>query len=245
MIADQVPSGTRLADIGSDHALLPTYLAQRGIISYAVAGEVNPGPLGAAKRQVKETGLSGKIDVRGGNGLEVIEPGEVDVITIAGMGGALIVSILEAGKTKLDGVQKLILQPNVGEEHVRRWLDQQGWQLVSEMILEEDGKIYEILTAEAPSEESVKHNERLYRNRILSDQVIVGKDRLYQMGPFLLDAPKEVWFQKWESELDKFEMICHQLALSEAEASKVKSSSIAQEIQEIREVLACLQKAKL
>lgn len=244
MIADRVPVGSKVADIGSDHALLPTYLTQQGIILFAVAGEVNPGPFEAATRQVLESGLSKKISVRSGDGLAVIEAGEVNVVTIAGMGGSLMASILEAGKHKLLGVTHLILQPNVGEDHVRRWLLEQGWKLDSETILEEDGKIYEILTATAALDEDNDALEVLYAERQLPGGIVVTKDRLLQMGPYLMNEAPEVWFTKWESELKKLAMIEGQLGLSSADASVAKAEQVSQEIKEIKEVLACLQKVK-
>ncbi|MDQ0887219.1 tRNA (adenine22-N1)-methyltransferase [Paenibacillus sp. V4I9] len=244
MIADRVPLGSKVADIGSDHALLPTYLAQQGIILFAVAGEVNPGPFEAATRQVLESGLSKKISVRSGDGLAVIDAGEVNVITIAGMGGSLMASILEAGKHKLQGVTHLILQPNVGEDHVRRWLLQQGWKLESETILEEDGKIYEILTAIAVPDEEKHTLGVLYAERQLPGGVRVSKERLLQMGPYFINEAPEVWFTKWESELKKLAMIEEQLQLSSAEASVAKAEQVGQEMKEIKEVLACLQKVK-
>jgi tRNA (adenine22-N1)-methyltransferase len=246
LIADRVPSQSRLADIGSDHALLPSYLVQKEIVTFAIAGEVNPGPLEAATKQVREAALSDKIQVRGGNGLEVLTPGEVDAITIAGMGGSLIAMILEEGKEKLDGVSKLILQPNVGEEQVRRWLDSHHWLLESETIVEEDGKIYEILTA-LPKDtySNADKLEAIYQNAVIGDDTIVGKDRLLQMGPYLLKEASQVWHRKWQSELEKLDMIHRQLTLSAAGASKLKAESIRKEIEEIREVLAaCSLKAK-
>ncbi|MBP1961444.1 tRNA (adenine(22)-N(1))-methyltransferase [Paenibacillus aceris] len=244
MIADRVPLGSKLADIGSDHALLPTYLAQQGVIVFAVAGEVNPGPFEAATRQVLECGLSKKISVRSGDGLAVIEPGEVNVITIAGMGGSLMASILEAGKRKLEGVTHLILQPNVGEDQVRRWLLAEGWKLDAEAILEEDGKIYEILTATAGHAGDKSSQEALYAEHMLPGGVTVTRERLLQMGPYLMKEAPEVWFTKWESELKKLAMIEGQLKLSSADASVAKAEQIAQEIKEIEEVIACLQKVK-
>lgn len=95
-VASFVPKGAIVADIGSDHAYLPCYLVHKGIIQKAVAGEVVKGPYQSALKKVKEEGLENQITVRLADGLEAIESADhVDTITIAGMGGSLIVSILE------------------------------------------------------------------------------------------------------------------------------------------------------
>jgi tRNA (adenine22-N1)-methyltransferase len=242
-IADLVPKGSRLADIGSDHALLPTYLAERGMIVFAVAGEVNEGPYQAASKQVREAGLTERIDVRLGDGLAVLNSGEVDTITIAGMGGALIASILTAGLDKLEGVRTLILQPNVGEDAVRRWFVEHGWFLAKEHILEEDGKIYEVLTA-LRTHDPQRANAELYEPRRLDPNVVVESVLLLQMGPYLLEQASDAFVHKWLYELDKLERICGQLAQSDLEASRQKERDLRRTIREIEEVLGCLQKAK-
>ncbi|WP_284638715.1 tRNA (adenine(22)-N(1))-methyltransferase [Paenibacillus silviterrae] len=242
-IARQVPDGSRMADIGSDHALLPSWLAERGSITFAVAGEVNEGPRDAALRQVKAAGLQKLIDVRLGDGLEVIEPGEVDVITIAGMGGTLIASILEAGAAKLEGVRRLVLQPNVGEDNVRRWLVQHGWVLIQEQILEEDGKIYEILTAVPESAADIT-NLKLYEPFQLGENVKLSENRLLLMGPYLVREGSPVLIKKWEAEIKKLQMIERQLGQSDNPASREKERELQEEMHAIREVLACLPKVK-
>lgn len=243
MIAEEVPAGSRLADIGSDHALLPTYLAQRGAIVRAIAGEVNPGPLAAAQSQVNAAGLQKVIDVRGGDGLAVIAAGEADVITIAGMGGALIASILEAGRSKLGGVRRLILQPNVGESLVRRWLYDRGWVLIGERILEEDGKIYEILTA-VPATETAVTNEELYSPFTLPGGAVADRELLLQMGPYFLMEASSVWRVKWSRELDKLERIDRQMSQSDTEEARGKQAALKAEMKRIREVLKCTLKAR-
>jgi len=244
MIAGQVPQDSRIADIGSDHALLPTYLVQRGIATFAVAGEVNQGPFEAATKQVAQANLADVVSVRRGDGLAVIHPGEVDVITIAGMGGSLIVKILSAGESKLPGVKRLVLQPNVGEDQVRTWLLERGWVLVEEQILEEDDKIYEILTAERMAN-AEERNAALYPDTIrLSCGISITRERLIAMGPYLLKQADPVLFAKWELEIGKLERIVGTLRQSNLEASREKEDQLRQEIACIKEVLQCLQKDK-
>jgi tRNA (adenine22-N1)-methyltransferase len=248
LIADKIPKDSRVADIGSDHALLPVYLAEQKIIKYAIAGEVNPGPLEAAKEQVKQAGLQHMIDVRSGNGLAVINNNETDVITIAGMGGGLITQILSEGYSKLDHVKQLVLQPNVGEELVRIWLYKHDWFLIDEDILTEDNKIYEVLNA-VKMEEASKLNEELYSIHKLAAAApncvhLFSKERLFRMGPRLLSEPTDVFFLKWEREIEKLQKICKRLSLSNLETSKAKLKRFQQDIAELKEVLACLQKDK-
>lgn len=246
-VAGQVSIGSILADIGSDHALLPVYLLQRGIIVSAVAGEINLGPYLAAQKQVKEAGLQTSIAVRQGDGLEVLAAGEANVITIAGMGGQLIVHILSEGSSKLQDVKRLILQPNVGEEQVRRWLFEQGWFLIHEQIVEEDCKIYEIFTAERCDDPDTRNRE-LYRGRSFANGGFVSVNRMFAMGPYLLfDSNQEgirILKRKWEDEIRKLEKICESLLLSTLNASVIRLNQIQLEINEIKGVLQCLPKDK-
>src|SRR4051794_18662460 len=114
-LAKYIPNGSIIADIGSDHAYLPCYAFLHGLIRSGIAGELNAGPLHSAQETIEKYGLSSNISARLGSGLTVIEKGEADVITIAGMGGELIRQILDMGKDRLTEQTKLILQPNVAE----------------------------------------------------------------------------------------------------------------------------------
>lgn len=246
LLLEQVPAGSRLADIGSDHALLPSAAVESGVCVSAVAGEVNLGPFQAAEKQVREAGLSGSISVRLGNGLEVIMAGEVDVITIAGMGGGLISSILDKGKDKLAGVSKLVLQPNVGEDTLRQWLLQHGWVLEAEHMLEEDGKIYEILAAVPESIPGTYiTNEVLYRDYKLEGGPVLTGKWLLRFGPLLVKLAGPVFHRKWQIELEKMEMILRSLAKSELTSAEEKAEAIREDMKFIKEVLSCLPKVKL
>lgn len=219
-LAGFIPKGSVLADIGSDHAYLPCYAFMAGIIKNAIAGEVNKGPLNSAIETIEKYYLSLHISARLGSGLSVLEKGEADVVTIAGMGGELIRQILIDGKDRLTDQTKLILQPNVAENRVRAWLLAEGWTISSETILEEDSHIYEIIAA-----------ERRGQNPSLTEDEIL-------FGPILLKTKGETFLKKWRSELRKRERVLQSLQNAAHESDvEGRKRSIIEEMNRIREVL--------
>jgi len=220
-VASYIPKGSTLADIGSDHAYLPCYAYFKGLINKAVAGEVNEGPLRSARETIEKYGLSSHITARLGDGLSVIEKGEVNVITIAGMGGELIRHILENGKARLTGETKLILQPNVAESHVRTWLMDEGWTIAEEVILEEDGHIYEIIAA-----------DQLEKKAAYSEFELM-------FGPKLLHQKNDVFLKKWQSELKKRERVLQSLRHASPDNNVAeRKNAIEAEMNRIKEVLS-------
>ncbi|WP_416037903.1 tRNA (adenine(22)-N(1))-methyltransferase [Lactococcus formosensis] len=191
-VADLVKPNSRLLDVGSDHAYLPTYLVQREKIDFAIAGEVVKGPYQIARNNVTEQNLQGKIEVRFADGLAAFEENDnITSVVIAGMGGILISEILEAGKDKLSHVEQLILQPNNHEESLRSWLMDHDFVITSEKILLEAGKVYEIIVAEHGT---VELNETEL-----------------EFGPYLLQEKSEVFRQKWNKELNTLNKILERL----------------------------------
>ncbi len=214
LVASFVPQGAILLDVGSDHAYLPIELVEKGQIKGAIAGEVVEGPYQSAVKNVEAHGLKEKIQVRLANGLAAFEEADqVSVITIAGMGGRLIARILEEGLDKLANVERLILQPNNREDDLRIWLQDNGFQIVAESILEEAGKFYEILVVEA------------------------GKMKLsasdVRFGPFLSKEVSPVFVQKWQKEAAKLEFALGQIPEKNLEERQV----LVDKIQAIKEVL--------
>ncbi|ARK29347.1 tRNA (adenine(22)-N(1))-methyltransferase [Halalkalibacter krulwichiae] len=222
-VANYVPNGAKIADIGSDHAYLPCYLCIQDDKVTAIAGEVNEGPYQSAKKQVEKVNLENRIEVRKGNGLAVIEKGEVDTITIAGMGGGLIATILDEGKDKLIGVKKLILQPNVSADLIRLWLREHGWLLIAEEIIEEDEKIYEILVAE-PGDDTELYAEKT-------------KEKLL-LGPFLIQQRNETFKKKWSYEIANWKRILQEFEkATETDQVKQKRNELREQIQMVEEVI--------
>ena len=147
-IAAFVPHGTALADIGADHAYLAATLVMKGIAHRAVVGDLSAGACAAARRTALTQRLTREIDVRQGDGLSVLTPGEAESIVIAGMGGALIAEILSGAPAVLTSVQTLVLQPMNGAAKLRRWLYENGWDIVDETLARAGGHLYEIIRAE-------------------------------------------------------------------------------------------------
>ena len=214
MVASFVPQGAVLLDVGSDHAYLPIELMKEGRINRAIAGEVVAGPYQSAVKNVKEHDLEEKIQVRLANGLAAFEESDkVSVITIAGMGGRLISTILEEGLDKLVNVERLILQPNNREDELRSWLQEHRFQIVAESIQEEAGKFYEILVVEAGEMELSARDTRF--------------------GPFLSKEVSPVFIQKWQKEASKLEFALSQIPEKNHEERQV----LVDKIQAIKEVL--------
>ncbi|WP_035121720.1 tRNA (adenine(22)-N(1))-methyltransferase [Cohnella panacarvi] len=242
-LAEWVPQGARLADIGTDHALLPVFLAGSGQVELAIAGDVNAGPVEAARKQVRDAGLDTLVSVRLGDGLAVVEPGEVDSVSIAGMGGSLMVRILDQGISRLEGVNTLILSPHVAEEAVRRWLTAHQYGIDRETLIEEDGVIYSIIRAVKISDaaEARETAARLYDTGLLAPKLkSISPSLLYEMGPLLLREPTETFRRKWEQEIAKRERVILQLEHADAPEAAEKAKEWQEDVREIREVLACL-----
>ncbi|WP_086313616.1 tRNA (adenine22-N1)-methyltransferase [Enterococcus sp. 7F3_DIV0205] len=221
-VGELVPEQSRLADIGSDHAYLPVALVLQKKLDFAVAGEVVKGPYEAAQKQVRKNGLTDQITVRLADGLDAIEETDkITAVTICGMGGVLIRDILDAGWTnqRLQGNERLVLQPNIGEKPLRDWLTVHGYTIIEEDILEENNKIYEIIVA-ARQETRVAYSE---------------KERLF--GPILLKKQSPIFHKKWHGEVKQREAILAQLAKASGD-QQVRMQQIEKEIIEIQEVLS-------
>lgn len=151
LLADLVPQGARLADVGTDHGYVPVYLLQNGRIASAIASDINPAPLDHARRTAEEYGVK-RISFTLCAGLERITPNECDTILIAGMGGETIIDILSAAPWTCAGGHMLLLQPQTRVELLRAWLCDAGYTIAREHLVEDKGKLYVVLccTAGAP-----------------------------------------------------------------------------------------------
>jgi len=219
-VAAQVPAGARLADIGSDHGYLPVALMRRGAIVAAVAGEVALTPFRAAERTVRENRLEQRISVRLASGLAAIEPGDgITAISLCGMGGETIRDILDSGKARLTGQERLILQPNGGEQPLRQWLMDNGYRILGEEVLRENRFDYEIIVAERGA------------------PVTYSAEELY-FGPLHLQTRSAAFLSKWQRRLHLKQRTLRQFARARHGVPEDKARHLAEEARWISELLA-------
>ena len=148
--ADMVPRGARLADIGSDHAYLPIALCLENKIEYALASDINEGPVAAAVSNIHKNGLADRILAVRADGLDKTRDFAPDCITILGMGGELIVSILDKAEWVKDENITLVLQPMTHPEILAKYLAENGFGIIDEIIVRDgsrDDRIYRIISA--------------------------------------------------------------------------------------------------
>ncbi|WP_445178052.1 tRNA (adenine(22)-N(1))-methyltransferase [Pseudomonas sp. McL0111] len=219
-VAAHVPVGARLADIGSDHGYLPVALMRRGAIAAAVAGEVAMTPFRAAERTVRDNDLEQHISVRLASGLAAIEPGDgITAISICGMGGETIRDILEHGKSRLSGHERLILQPNGGEQPLRKWLMENGYCILCEELLRENRFDYEIIVAER------------------AGPVTYTAEELY-FGPLQMQARSPEFLAKWQRLLREKQKTLSSLARARQAVPEAKLQDTEQQARWISELLA-------
>jgi tRNA (adenine22-N1)-methyltransferase len=219
-VAAHVPAGARLADIGSDHGYLPVALMRRGVIAAAVAGEVALTPFRAAERTVRESGHAPGIKVRLADGLAAIEPHDrITAISLCGMGGETIRDILDSGKARLSGQERLILQPNGGEQPLRQWLMDNGYRILCEEVLRENRFDYEIIVAER------------------TGPVVYSAEELY-FGPLQMQVRSPAFLVKWQRMLRLKQKTLGHFARARQAVPEDKVQEIARQTRWITELLA-------
>lgn len=217
-VADMASGAVGLADIGTDHAYVPIYLAERGGLDHAVAMDVNRGPLMRAREHIRQHHLEDRIATRLSDGARELRPGEADTAVIAGMGGALTVRILAQGRENLRGVGALVLQPQSEVESVRRFLHREGYRIERENMVKDDGKYYPLMRAVPGAQEPWEDFEYRY-----------GRHLIRQKNPVLREF------------LEREEDICLRLARSLAQRS---GEHVRRRREQLDGDLALIQKAK-
>ena len=219
MVADMVTKGSVLADIGCDHGFVSIYLVEQGICNRVIAMDVNEGPLLRAKEHIEERGLTEYIDIRLSDGMEKLALGEADSILIAGMGGRLVIRILSDYIEKAKALKEVILQPQSELHLVRQFLTTQGFHILKENMVEENGKYYPSIKAvwRTDSADSLQEVEMWYGPCLLTDKHPVLKEYLErEKGKFLQISDEIQYSSKKEDSTNKEAVVKRQNLIDSA-----------------------------
>jgi len=162
-----VSEGASVVDVGCDHAHTSIWLIQQGRAKKCIAMDLRKGPLAAAANNIKMCQCESSIETRLSDGLEKLTPGEADCILITGMGGTLVKSILEKGRTCMEAACELILQPQSELGIVREFIQKNGFYISEEKCCWDYGKFYISIHAKKGSEDTAYTPSELEYGRFL------------------------------------------------------------------------------
>jgi tRNA (adenine22-N1)-methyltransferase len=131
-----------LADVGTDHALLPVAAVRRGIAKRAVAADLRESPLRGARAHIDQSGVADRVRAVQGDGLLAVEGSGAQAVVMAGISGDSMLRMFGAAPQVLAQVEQLILQPNQNVRPIRAWALRNGWHLRDERMLEERGQFF-------------------------------------------------------------------------------------------------------
>lgn len=220
-VASMIDRCKTMADIGTDHGYIPIFLLKNGICESAIASDINKGPVQRAEENIKYYGLENKIQCRLGSGLSTLKTGEVQTAVIAGMGGHLIISILEDEKEIAHSLETIILQPVQHSKVLRKYLYENGYKIIDEDLCYDEGKYYEIMKV---CYDGIKRSL---------------EDIYYEISPLLIEK-KHILLQEY---LNKKIQANSKVILNikeETEGANKRKEQLIDENKKLKELLICL-----
>lgn len=232
-VAKMVTKGHKVADIGCDHGYTSIYLIQNQISHYIIAMDINEGPLERAKANVINYNCQNHIELRLSNGLSKLKDNEVDTILISGMGGNLIIDILDKNKEQFYKVKELILQPQSDIYRVRNYIQDNNFLIVDEDMLIEEDKYYNIIKA---------YNVSLYN--IEETQFKLANQEEFYYGRLLLNKRNLVLYSFLVGELNKRNKILKNISHITTDNIKIRVKEVEEEINIIKKSLKYYEKER-
>lgn len=227
-VAVMVTKGNVVCDVGCDHGFVPVYLVKNGISPKVIAMDINEGPLMTARDHIGEYFLTDYIETRLCDGMAALRAGEADTLICAGMGGRLVIKILEEGREKLVGMKELVLQPQSEVQNVREYLRKQGYLIADENMILEEGKYYPMMQVH------LKGDTQKHCGENLSPEQLRIEDKY---GPVLLRQKHPVLKEYLQREVGIFEQILDNLRKN-GKGQEVRQQEIMAKSEDIQTALS-------
>lgn len=239
MVADCVTKGNVVADVGCDHAYISIYLVEGKIAPKTIALDVNEGPLLRAQENIMSYGMGNLITTRLSDGLHKLEPNEVDSIVIAGMGGPLMIKILEEGSECVKAAKELILQPQSEIWRVREYLHNLNFEITKEDMCIDEGKYYTVLYAQPQSLWGCDTLPRENRDGFCEEREVTKEtEELYnRYGRSLLEHKHPILKQFLEKEKAKSYQIKENLESNSTPKNRERYAELLKEIEMLEDAL--------
>lgn len=238
MVADSVTKGNVVADVGCDHAYISIYLVEGKIAPKTIALDVNEGPLLRAQENIISYGMENLITTRLSDGLHMLKPNEVDSIVIAGMGGALMIRILEEGSECVAAAKELILQPQSEIWRVREYLHNLNFEITKEDMCIDEGKYYTVLYAQPQSRGCTSLLQENRDSFCEEREVTKDAEELYnRYGRYLLENKHPVLQQFLEKERAKAYQIRENLESISTLKNRERYAELLKEIEMLEDAL--------
>ena len=212
-IASFVDKGSFIADIGSDHCLLPIFLLSKGVIKEAQAVDNKPGPYERMTKAIENSGYKAQIHAFLSSGIENLDP-KADTLILAGMGGFLISNILKAHPENLKNIKTIIVDAHTDIRAVYETLSSMSFEIVDSCFLLDKGKPYDVM------------------KWVKTDKEISYNDMEMTYGKFNLTSPNEEFRNYYEHYLSVLKGI-----QEKASSDIAKMESVEKSINEITSIL--------
>lgn len=224
MVVSFVKLGESAADVGTDHGHVPVELVRRGIVKRAYAMDVRKGPLSKAEENIAAARMKEKIETRLSDGVQKLSAGEAESVIIAGMGGELVIHIMEEGRHVWDTVEQWVLSPHSELHKVREWIEKNGFVIVREDMLFEEGKYYTVMDVrKAEGQNSACHDT----------ETEAASEKRYRYGTYLKNTKNRVFLDFLKDEEAKLLTLKMNLEKQAVQSERAKES-----LKEVEEKLA-------
>lgn len=200
-----------MADIGTDHGYIPIYLVKQKRVHGAIAMDIGKGPLQRAKEHVQLHKLDEYIELRLSDGAKKLAVGEVQEVVIAGMGGRLMMKIIDESKELFHSLQGFVIQPQSEYGFVRHFLEDNGFAILKEDMVKEDGKYYPMM-------------------RVSSGEMKLEQECFYEYGKFLLTEKHPVLQEYLAKEYQNYKKIAKTLQQGTTQKQKERLLEVEQMI---------------